>query len=113
MARETEMKSPLGLAAALGKHAPWPPIGDTALATGKPMPLLEFAARHAFWQLKYVMLRKIAYAKLEMDTVPDNLAELILALVIKILGCPRAAAMDIIQQRAVSVEELEEDKSRT
>ena len=110
VARETEMKSPLGLAAALGKHAPWPPIGATALATGKPMPLLEFAARHAFWQLKYVMLRKIAYAKLEMDTVPDNLAELILALVIKILGCPRAAAMDIIQQRAISVEELEEDK---
>jgi hypothetical protein len=56
------------------------------------------------------MLRKIAYAKLEMDTVPDNLAELILALVIKILGCPRAAAMDIIQQRAIAVEELEEDK---
>jgi hypothetical protein len=110
VARETEVKSPLGLAAALGKHAPWPPIGATALATGKPMPLLEFAARRAFGQLKYVMLRKIAYVKLGMDTLPDNLAQLILALVIKIIGCSRAAAIDIIIQITISVEELEDDK---
>lgn len=108
--REVEVLSPLGVSAVLGKSAPNPPLGVVALATGRPLKLLKYAATHCFWRLGMSVMSRVAHKLLHLEGAPSALPELLFEVLQKVWSCGKQEAVRLMQLRAMTVEDIEEDR---
>ena len=98
----------LGVALAtseLRPEDPWP--RGMAVSVGKPRPLVEVAARHAFWNLHEGALDKfIAEEHYEIPIAPnESFPAKLLKAIMAVLGCEKQEALQILELRSLSFEE--------
>eukprot|EP00969_Alexandrium_andersonii_P370290 15476959-Alexandrium_andersonii.AAC.1 len=94
--------SPLHLAALAGKSPG--PAALQLVATGKPMPVLEFAAQNCFWSLNKETLSKLAKALLLPVAAGSSLADLCKLLVQEVLqSTPLQEQAAILSERGSRV----------
>eukprot|EP00972_Heterocapsa_arctica_P052841 7778553-Heterocapsa_arctica.AAC.1 len=82
-----------------------PTGGVVAVPTDAAKPLLEVAARAAFWSLGTPVLRKFAEEEDVQLTAGEDLFVILSTLVQHILKCTDAETLDVLRTRLANVEE--------
>ena len=110
MAVPAEVHSPLWMWLHNGKkHLVQPPSGCLT-QTGQPIPLLQWGAKQAFWDVSLPSLKRLARDRLMGVQLEDDLVSCLHVIIKHILSCSDTQAMEYLEARFGFVGIEEQDK---